>query len=116
SKGSVRIQMEMVPRIYTLSEGTWTKEGQTKQWRLWPEDPTLTWDETERSTERANGRVVDDWLAAVRLDRQPVCSGYAGMKAVGRVRGVFAAGLGRGRVDFPLKDRQHPLKARATAG
>ncbi len=111
SKGSVRMQMEMVPRIYTLREGTWTGEGKTDQWRPWAEDPTLSWGETERTTERANGRVVDDWLTAVRLDRQPVCSGYAGMKALEMAMAVFAAGLARGRVDFPLKNRQHPLRA-----
>jgi predicted dehydrogenase len=111
SKGSAKIQMEMVPRIYTLREGTWTAEGKTEQWRLWAEDPTLSWSESERSTERANGRVVDDWLTAIRLDRQPLCSGYAGMKAVEMAMAVFAAGLSRGRIDFPLKNRQHPLRA-----
>jgi len=111
SKGSVKILMEMIPRLYTLREGAWTAEGKTEQWRLWAEDPTLTWGESERNTERANGRLVNDWLTAVRLDRQPVCSGYAGMKAVEMAMAVFAAGLARGRVDFPLKNRQHPLRS-----
>ena len=103
--------MELVPRIYTLGEGTWAAEGKTDQWRLWAEDPTLRWSESERNTERANGRVVNDWLTAIRLDRQPVCSGYAGMKAVEMAMAVFAAGLARGRIDFPLKNRRHPLRA-----
>src|SRR5262249_2519829 len=108
---SVKIQMEMIPRIYLLREATWTAEGKTDQWRPWPEDPTLTWIESERSLERANGRVVNDWLTAVKLDRQPVCSGHAGMKALEMAMAEFAAGMSRGRVDFPLKNRQHPLKA-----
>ena len=116
SKGSVRIQMELVPRIYTLCEGTRAAEGKTDQWRLWAEDPTLRWSESERNTERANVRVVNDWLTAIRLDRQPVCSGYAGMKAVEMAMALFAAGLARGRVDFPLKNRQHPLRAKSASG
>lgn len=56
-------------------------------------------------------RVVNDWLTAISLDRQPVCGGYAGMKALEMAMAVFAAGLARGRVDFPLKNRQHPLRA-----
>jgi predicted dehydrogenase len=116
SKASVRILMEMVPRIYVLSEEKWTAEGKTDQWHLWAEDPTLNWAESERSLERANVRVVDDWLRAVSLDRQPVCSGYAGMKALEMAMAVFAAGLARARVDFPMKNRQHPLRAKPASG
>jgi hypothetical protein len=38
-----------------------------------------------------------------------VCSGYAAMRALEMAMAVFAAGLARGRVAFPLKNRQHPL-------
>ena len=116
SKAPVRILMEMVPRIYTLSEAKWSAEGRTDQWRLWAEDPTLKWTESERNLARANERVVDDWLTAINEDRQPSCSGYAGMKALEMAMAVFAAGLARGRVDFPLKNRQHPLNAKAASG
>jgi predicted dehydrogenase len=109
SKASVRILTEIVPRIYTLRDGSWTAQGKTSEWRLWAQDPTLNWAESERGFARANERVVNDWLTAISQDRQPVCSGYAGMKALGMAMAVFAAGLARGRVSFPLKNRQHPL-------
>jgi len=111
SKASARILMEMVPRIYILNGGNWTAQGSTSEWRLWEGDPTLNWAESERGFARANERVVDDWLAAIAEDREPVCGGRAGMRALEMVMAVFAAGLLRGRVAFPLTNRQHPLIA-----
>ena len=109
TKSSAKIQMEMVPRIYTLNDGNWTTRGKTLQWRLWEQDPTLNFNDSERGFARANGRVADDWLAAIRQNREPVCSGYAGMKALEMAMAVFAAGLSGNRVAFPLKNRNHPL-------
>jgi len=57
----------------------------------------------------ANRVVVDDWLAAIAADREPVCSGYAAMKSLEMIHAIFAAGLSRGRVELPLRNRQHPL-------
>lgn len=111
SKTSVRILLEMVPRIYTLKAGNWTAQGRTAEWRLWEQDPTVNWADSERGFARANERVVNDWLSAITEDREPVCGGSAGMRALEMALAVFAAGLARGRVTFPLKDRQHPLGA-----
>ncbi len=109
TKGSVRIQTEMVPRIYMLKDGTWTPQGKTTEWRLWAQDPTLSWAEPERGFIQANERVVADWLEAISQNREPVCSGFAAMKALEMVMAVFAAGLARQRVSFPMKNRQHRL-------
>ena len=73
------------------------------------EAATLGASEAERSVARANQRVVDDWLEAIMRNRQPICSGYAGLKALEMALAVFAAGLSRGRVELPLKARNHPL-------
>jgi predicted dehydrogenase len=56
-----------------------------------------------------NHRVVDDWLAAIAENREPVCSGIAAMKSLEMIHGIFAAGLSRGRVELPLGIREHPL-------
>ena len=111
SKTSIKILMEMVPKIYTANAVNRKEQGKTAEWRPWAQDPTLNWAASERGLARANGRVVDDWLSAIRQDRQPACSGYSGMKALEMAMAVFAAGLERGRVAFPLKNRQHPLNA-----
>jgi len=110
TKGAVTVLMEMIPRIYTLKPGQWTDQGRTDEWRRWEQDPTLGTAEAEKGFGKANARVVDDWLAAIREDREPVCSGYAGMKALEMAMAAFAAGLAKGRVELPLKNRQHPLK------
>lgn len=113
SKASVEILTEMVPRIYRLNDGKWTAQGKTIEWQLWEQDPTLNWAESERGFAGANERVVNDWLEAITQDRETVCSGYAAMRALEMVMAVFAAGLGRRRVEFPVKDRRHPLSAKA---
>jgi predicted dehydrogenase len=112
SKASLKILTEMVPRIYRLEDGKWTTQGKTEEWRLWEQDPTLDWAESERGFAGANERVVNDWLAAITQDREPVSSGYAGMRALEMAMAVFAAGLARSRVEIPMKDRQHPLSAK----
>lgn len=110
TKGSIKIQMEMIPRIYWLKAGKWTAPGRSSEWRRWEQDPTLNWAESERGLARANERVVNDWLAAIAQDRPPACSGVAGLRALEMAMAVFAAGLARGRVALPMKERQHPLK------
>jgi hypothetical protein len=54
--------------------------------------------------------VVDDWLAEIRENREPVCSGYAAMKSLEMIHAVFAAGVTGARVALPLRNRRHPLE------
>jgi predicted dehydrogenase len=110
TKGSIKIQMEMIPKIYQLDSGPWAVQGQKTEWRVWDEDPTLQLSAPERTIASANQRVMADWLAAIAAKREPVCSGYSGMKALEMAMAVFAGGLTRGRVQFPLKQRDHPLR------
>jgi predicted dehydrogenase len=112
SKASVKILTEMVPRIYVLNDRKWMNQGKTIEWQLWREDPTLNWAESEQGFAGANERVVNDWLAAIAQDRGPVCSGYAATRALEMAMAVFEAGLARGRVELPMKNRQHPLAAK----
>ena len=64
----------------------------------------------ERSTARANRRVVEDWLAAIRDDREPACGGRNAAKALEMVMAVYHAALGGCRVPLPLANRAHPLQ------
>lgn len=109
-KGSVKVHMEMVPRIYILKSNNWSAQGKTDEWKRWSEDPTMGMADADRGFARANARVVDDWLEAIATGREPVCSASAATKALEMAMAVFAAGLAKGRVEFPLKNRQHPLK------
>ena len=111
TKGAVKVQMDIAPKIYALKSGSWTPHGKAGEWRPLESDPTLGLPASESSVPRANQRVVDDWLAAIAENRDPICSGYAGMKALEMAVAVFAAGLARQRVELPLKNRQHPLRS-----
>lgn len=108
TKGAVKILTEMIPRIFVRAL-TAAEDKPSEDWRVWSQDPTLKLTQSERGFALANGRVVDDWLEAIARDRSPVCSGYAGMKALEMALAVFAAGLSGQRVSLPLRDRRHPL-------
>jgi hypothetical protein len=53
--------------------------------------------------------VVDDWLAAIRENREPACSGTNAAKAVEMTMAVWRAGLSGGRVMLPLVERTDAL-------
>jgi predicted dehydrogenase len=110
TKNSVRILTGTVPRIYFKKPGAWTGEGNVSEWRVWEEDPILKFNAAERTLAKANERVVNDWLAAISENREPVCSGEAATRALEMAMAIFSAGVTRRRVEFPLKNREHPLR------
>jgi predicted dehydrogenase len=109
TKSVVRIFADIWPRIYLAKRGDWTADGSTVEWRRIEGDPSWTLPAGEKTTAQANTRLVNDWLDSIEKNREPVCSGYAGMKALEMVMAVFEAGLARTRVELPLKKRGHPL-------
>ena len=111
SKAVVRLLAGVHPELYVMQPGNWKPDGRQDEWRRMKGDPTLELSADEKAFPAANRRVVDDWLAAIREDREPACSGEAGLKAVEMCMGVFEAGLSANRVSLPLKDRRHPLGA-----
>ena len=82
-----------------------------RTWRPRPGEPSATAIAADRLQPAANRRVVDDWLAAIRENREPLGSGFAAMKSLEMIHAVFAAGIARGRVELPLRNRRHPLAA-----
>lgn len=111
TKGSVRLLSDVYPQVLWLQSGGVTLEGEVRTWRPRAGEPSASATTVERGFPASNRRVVDDWLAAIRENREPVCDGYAAMKSLEMIHAVFAAGISRGRVELPLKKRQHPLAA-----
>ncbi len=110
SKAVVRILADVCPTIYILKGGgDWAEEGRTDEWKRLEGDPTLHWTKEQKAFLLVNRRLAEDWLAAAAENREPICSGYNGMKAVEMAHAVFQAGIKRTRVALPLADRQHPL-------
>ena len=100
TKGAVRMQCGFDPIL---------KVQQGDEWRPVEGDPGPTLGPEDKGRHAGNRRMVDDWLAAIAEDREPQSSAYDGMKIVEMVQGVYAAGLSRQTVQFPLKNRRHPL-------
>jgi predicted dehydrogenase len=53
--------------------------------------------------------MMKDLIHAIESDTQPACSGNDGRWAVEMVSAIYLSHLNRARVDFPLKQRKHPL-------
>ncbi|MBI5771515.1 MAG: Gfo/Idh/MocA family oxidoreductase [Verrucomicrobia bacterium] len=109
AKGSVRILSEVYPQVLWPTSSGVTMDGEARTWRPRAGEPSATATAADRVFPACNRRVVDDWLAAIRENREPLCSGLAAMKSLEMIHAVFAAGISRGRVELPLKNRQHPL-------
>jgi predicted dehydrogenase len=105
SKGTVRVLADLAARIFIRKAPTWSDAGAKIEWE--PLDPALA--PAKEPAGRGNARLVDDWLAAIENNREPECSGRAAMKALEMVMAVYQAGLSTSRVNFPLKQREHPL-------
>jgi predicted dehydrogenase len=106
NKATARILADIPPRILLLKAGAWTENGRSDSWE---EPDSLKVPAVEKGFGPGNRRVVDDWLAAISENRQPACSGLAGMKAVEMVMAVYASAISNSRVALPLVKREHPL-------
>ena len=113
SKGVVKIQANIPPRVFLHKAGKWSDQGQSNSWEPVPGDPTIGIPESKRNTTHGNIQLLDSLIHAARTGGQPACTGYDGMKAVEMVMAVYHAALRKERVSLPLKDRHHPLKLKA---
>jgi predicted dehydrogenase len=111
TRGTVRILADIVPRVFQLKIGNWSAQGRGDTWHPVPGDPMLDATAEEKSVQRGNARVADDWLDAIAKAREPACSGHTGMKALEMAMAVFEAGLTGQRVLLPMKNRDHPLRS-----
>jgi predicted dehydrogenase len=107
SKGSARILADIAPRVFVSRPTAWSDGGRTEQWQ--PFKPAGLADAGD--TAAANRRVVDDWLDAIRNDREPACGGGAAMKCLEMIMAVYHGALTGTRVPLPLKERGHPLRS-----
>ena len=109
SKGVARIVANIWPEVLVAQPGRGSATIGATGWQMMADDPTQKLLPGEKTVAKANARLVDDWLAAIAENREPVCSGFNGMKAVEMAMAVFEAGLRQTRVEFPLVRRSHPL-------
>ena len=103
SKGVARITSDIVPNVFLRQSTGWAATGRTDTWV--PFDP-----EKVTSPDTNANDPVADWLQSIREDREPVCSLRNAARAVEMVCAVYSAGLSGKRMEFPLKERGHPLE------
>lgn len=112
STGSARLVLSHIhPPVHLKKPEPWSADGRGDAWKRMGDDPSQGLDDEARGFGPANRRVLEDWLEAIKTDREPACSADNAAKAIEMVYGVYHAGLTGVRVHFPLKDRGHPLKA-----
>lgn len=108
SKGVARINANIPPRLFVLKTEGWRTDGRSDEWRPYATDAEPAAGSPFRA---ANARLVDDWLKAIATGVEPACSGRNAAWTVEMVMGVYHAALTGRRVEFPLRDRRHPLAA-----
>jgi predicted dehydrogenase len=109
SKGRLRLWNDVHTTAFVERASEMTPRGGTREWVPLESNPR---EPVSGSGAQLSGnrRVVDDWLTAMAENREPLCSGQAAMKSLEMIHAVFAAGVTRGRVSFPLAERRHPLE------
>jgi predicted dehydrogenase len=109
TKGRARLLNDVHTTVFLERAEPLTARGGGREWQPIQANPDgLVAGATGQLS--GNRRVVDDWLAAISEGREPACSGLAAMKSLEMIHAVFAAGIARGRVELPLKNREHPLQ------
>ena len=58
----------------------------------------------------AHQLAIMDLIDAIEHDREPLCSGRDGVKALEMILGTYEAQITSARVEFPIKNRKHPLE------
>jgi predicted dehydrogenase len=106
SRGMITVRMDVVPSIWWMDIPSWAPAGSDKQWQRLPGVPEFA--VTEEATER-HKPIVDDLIAAIEEDRQPVASIDDGRWAQEMIQAVWEAHVQGCRVKLPLEKRDHPL-------
>jgi predicted dehydrogenase len=107
TKAAVRVLADINPSILIREHPKTGSDPSSENWQKWPGESSILQD---KSVAAANRRVVEDWLGAIRQNKEPVCSGFNAMRAIEMAHAIFAAGLERTRISLPLKNRKHPLQ------
>ncbi len=109
SKGAARINANIPTQVFLAKQMPWTAGGRPLAWEKMTSAPAENLPAAQGGFLEANGRVVDDWIAAIEQEREPACSGHNAMKAIEMAMAVYHAALTGRRVALPLAERVHPL-------
>lgn len=105
--GIATIRMTTLPQIAYIEEPSWAPAGRSSEWQRLPDRPRIERREPLQVSHYAP--IIDDLIAAIEEDREPMVNLEDGRLATEMIQAVFEAPLHGGRVDLPLTAREHPL-------
>ncbi|MFP6583260.1 MAG: Gfo/Idh/MocA family oxidoreductase [Candidatus Hydrogenedentota bacterium] len=107
TKGILSIRMNPVPDVYHLADASWAPGRKGTDWqRIEPPDS----DPSRHEHVGHYAPIVDDLIQSIEQDHQPFTSLHAIRDAHEMIQAVWQAAVTRERVDFPLVEREHPLR------
>jgi len=112
SEGAVRINCDVPPMTFVARRNAWQAEGRLERWEPLVNDPLGNRNVGRYGFRTENKRLVDDWINAVRTDREPECSARNAAWTIEMAMAVYRSALSGQRVSFPLRNRFHPLMTR----
>jgi predicted dehydrogenase len=110
SRGVVEVLSGYGDPAWLLEDPGWSPGRSGKAWRpvtsagIGQPEP-----DPGRGLHHGNVRAVNDLLAAIKEDRQPLCGMYDAQATTEMILAAFASQRVGGRVALPLVDREHPL-------
>lgn len=110
SKGVIQLTTGSLPAAYFLADPSWFPGRSRAPWQEITSGG-IGKPETLKDDGLGLGNVwiVNDLMEAVEKDRQPKGSIYDGRAALEMILAVYESQRLRAAVDFPLKNRRHPL-------
>jgi predicted dehydrogenase len=110
SKGIIQLTTGSLPPVYFLDDPGWFPGRSKANW-LEITSAGLGKPETLKDGGLGQGNrwIVQDLMAAIEQDRQPLGSMYDGRAALEMILAVYESHRLKGPVVLPLKNRQHPL-------
>ncbi|MBI3861247.1 MAG: Gfo/Idh/MocA family oxidoreductase [Planctomycetia bacterium] len=110
SKGIVEYLTGYLPAVNYLPDPSWSPGRSGAKWQkvssAGPGNP-----EPIKSAGLSAGNVaaINDLIAAIEQNRQPLCSAYSGRTIIEMIMGVFESQRQGKPVAIPLENREHPL-------
>lgn len=111
TKGVIQLTTGSVPPAYFLDDPSWFPGRSKKRWVEITSNGLGKPETIKETTSLRLGNVwlVQDLMAAIEQDRQPISSMYAGRAALEMIHGVYESQRLNKPVELPLKNRRHPL-------
>ena len=110
ARGVIQVTTGSLPAAYYLPDPSWFP-GRSRA--PWQEITSVGLGKPETLKDGGLGQgnvwIVHDLMEAIEKDRQPKGSIYDGRGALEMILAVYESYRLRGAVDFPIKNRQHPL-------